>query len=106
MGVGAILAFAPISGSDSSSVNTRNVLPCLHTMDAPCWRGVLIGYDALALSVLDAVERCSRWLPAAAATAEAVVEVHRGLGSFMKGERETSCLSCGTKRETKLGAKA
>ena len=48
-------------------------------------RDLSIGYDALALSVLDAVERCSRRLPAAAATAEAVAEVHRGLGSFMKG---------------------
>jgi hypothetical protein len=50
-------------------------------------RDLSIGYDALALSVLDAEERCSRRLPAAAA-AEAVADVHRGLGSFMKGERE------------------
>jgi len=47
-------------------------------------RDLSIGYDALALSVLDAVERCSRRLPAAAATAEAVAEVHRGLGSFIE----------------------
>ena len=33
-------------GRDPSSGNTRIVLPCLHTMDAPCWRGVLIPFGS------------------------------------------------------------
>ena len=40
--------------------------------------GILIGYEVRAFPcAAGAVEWCSRWMPAAAATAEAVAEVHR-----------------------------
>ena len=76
MGVGAIVAFAPILGSVSSEENTGTKI-CEQHMPSPCGLGSSEVMMPFAFSCGGSSRTALLWMSRAAATAKAVAEVPR-----------------------------